>query len=192
VGVQATCLGESWALGDHHTRADRSPLYSRKLHIRVLRASTSCETSLMILAFSLGERVVNHFASLYTVYQSICISPGQRVGRARPTTFPCRESRMRYLFVSSISLLLLDNATVCIPYRHAGCWRVVMPTLREGRSLSWDCLPFPGVPHIGCKLKAPTGDYFHLPPHCGRGAAATLCLLMTNGSPRISHALSIP
>ena len=39
------------------------PLYSRKLHMRVLLARTSCETSLMILALSLGERVVNHFAN---------------------------------------------------------------------------------------------------------------------------------
>ena len=38
------------------------PLYSRKLHMRVRRASTSCETSLMILALSLGDRVVNHLA----------------------------------------------------------------------------------------------------------------------------------
>lgn len=30
--------------------------------MRVRLASTSCETSLMILALSLGERVVNHFA----------------------------------------------------------------------------------------------------------------------------------
>ena len=41
---------------------DRLPLYSRKLHMRVRRARTSCETSLMILALSLGERVVNHLA----------------------------------------------------------------------------------------------------------------------------------
>ena len=41
------------------------PLYSRKLHIRVRRASTSWVTSLMILAFSLGDRVVNHFANLW-------------------------------------------------------------------------------------------------------------------------------
>ena len=40
------------------------PLYSRKLHILVRRASTSCETSLMIFAFSFGDKVVNHFASL--------------------------------------------------------------------------------------------------------------------------------
>jgi hypothetical protein len=40
------------------------PLYSRKLHILVRRASTSCETSLMIFAFSFGDNVVNHFASL--------------------------------------------------------------------------------------------------------------------------------
>jgi hypothetical protein len=41
---------------------DRLPLYSRKLHMRVRRARTSWETSLMILALSLGERVVNHLA----------------------------------------------------------------------------------------------------------------------------------
>jgi hypothetical protein len=39
------------------------PLYSRKLHMRVRLDSTSCVTSLMILALSFGERVVNHFAS---------------------------------------------------------------------------------------------------------------------------------
>lgn len=38
------------------------PLYSRKLHMRVRRARTSWETSLMILALSLGDKVVNHFA----------------------------------------------------------------------------------------------------------------------------------
>ena len=48
------------------------PLYSRKLHMRVRRARTSCETSLMILALSLGERVVNHFAKRCT-----CQSPVQ-------------------------------------------------------------------------------------------------------------------
>lgn len=45
-------------------QACSAPLYSRKLHILVRLASTSCDTSLMIFAFSLGERVVNHFASL--------------------------------------------------------------------------------------------------------------------------------
>ena len=40
------------------------PLYSKKLHILVLRARTNCETSLMIFAFSFGDSVVNHFASL--------------------------------------------------------------------------------------------------------------------------------
>jgi hypothetical protein len=39
------------------------PLYSRKLHILVLRARTNCDTSLTILALSLGDRVVNHLAS---------------------------------------------------------------------------------------------------------------------------------
>jgi hypothetical protein len=40
----------------------RSPLYSRKLHIRVRLARTSWETSLTILALSLGDNVVNHLA----------------------------------------------------------------------------------------------------------------------------------
>lgn len=39
------------------------PLYSRKLHIRVRRASTSCVTSFTILAFVFGGSVVNHLAS---------------------------------------------------------------------------------------------------------------------------------
>jgi hypothetical protein len=42
---------------------DCVPLYSRKLHIRVRRDSTSAVTSLTILALSLGPSVVNHFAS---------------------------------------------------------------------------------------------------------------------------------
>jgi hypothetical protein len=46
-------------------RRSIQPLYSRKLHILVRRASTSCETSLMIFAFSFGDSVVNHFASLW-------------------------------------------------------------------------------------------------------------------------------
>jgi hypothetical protein len=41
-----------------------SPLYSRKLHILVRRARTSCVTSLTIFVFALGGMVVNHFASL--------------------------------------------------------------------------------------------------------------------------------
>lgn len=39
------------------------PLYSRKLHILVRRASTSCVTSFTILTFVFGAIVVNHFAS---------------------------------------------------------------------------------------------------------------------------------
>jgi len=38
------------------------PLYSRKLHMRVRRARTSCVTSLTIFAFCLFGRVWNHFA----------------------------------------------------------------------------------------------------------------------------------
>lgn len=43
--------------------------------MRARRAKTSCDTSLMILALSLGDNVVNHFAR---------------------RTLPCRDSRMRY------------------------------------------------------------------------------------------------
>jgi hypothetical protein len=49
----------------------RQPLYSRKLHILVRRASTSWETSLMILAFSLGDSVVNHLASLCRSFSTV-------------------------------------------------------------------------------------------------------------------------
>lgn len=54
---QGNCVG--WWV----PREDDGPLYSRKLHMRALRASTSWETSLIILALSFGERVVNHLAS---------------------------------------------------------------------------------------------------------------------------------
>jgi len=39
-----------------------TPLYSRKLHIFVRRARTSCVTSFTILALTFGAIVVNHFA----------------------------------------------------------------------------------------------------------------------------------
>ena len=43
---------------------DYLPLYSKKLHIRVRRASTSCVTSFTTFAFCLAGRVENHFANL--------------------------------------------------------------------------------------------------------------------------------
>jgi hypothetical protein len=43
---------------------DGSPLYSKKLHILVRLANTSCVTSLTILAFVLLGNVWNHLASL--------------------------------------------------------------------------------------------------------------------------------
>lgn len=52
------------------------PLYSKKLHILVRRASTSCETSLMIFPFSFGESVVNHFASLCGPLSTCCGGEG--------------------------------------------------------------------------------------------------------------------
>lgn len=51
---------------------ENAPLYSRKLHMRVRRASTSCVTSRIILDFSFGLRVVNHLESRCVVE----VSPG--------------------------------------------------------------------------------------------------------------------
>ena len=68
------------------------PLYSRKLHIRVRLASTSCETSLMILAFSLGERVVNHLASRWIARDQPLNFP--KMGDEH-TTLPCLDRRIK-------------------------------------------------------------------------------------------------
>ena len=46
----------------HSEMENEAPLYSMKLHMRVRRASTSCETSFTILALSFGDSVVNHLA----------------------------------------------------------------------------------------------------------------------------------
>ena len=62
-GFEWKALGVGMRVGRWVTRFTDEPLYSRKLHIRVRRARTSCETSLMILALSFGERVVNHLAN---------------------------------------------------------------------------------------------------------------------------------
>ena len=40
----------------------RIPLYSKKLHMRVLRARTSCVTSLTIFAFAFCDIVIYHLA----------------------------------------------------------------------------------------------------------------------------------
>lgn len=62
-------------------RRELKPLYSRKLHIRVLRARTSAVMSLTILAFSFGDSVVNHFARRYNPSLSIsCYFPLWRGG----------------------------------------------------------------------------------------------------------------
>lgn len=54
------------------------PLYSRKLHMRVRLARTSWETSLTILALSLGDRVVNHLARRW-IFEEVRL-----VGRRTP------------------------------------------------------------------------------------------------------------
>src|ERR1700738_2975847 len=68
--VRGTFDTQPWYLLLVHAR--EGPLYSRKLHILRRRERTSWVTSLTILDFSFGERVVNHFAR---------------------RTLPCRETR---------------------------------------------------------------------------------------------------
>ena len=60
--IHNLCVCEIVSLAKGHPCWIHPPLYSKKLHMRVRRARTSCETSLTILALSLGARVVNHLA----------------------------------------------------------------------------------------------------------------------------------
>lgn len=63
--------------------------------MRVLLARTSCDTSLTILPFSFGDRVVNHFARRFQV---VSFEEGDDdTKKGARTTLPCRESRIRYL-----------------------------------------------------------------------------------------------
>ena len=55
--------------------------------MRVRRDSTSCDTSFMIFAFSLGDRVVNHFASLWRGLQSAQTSSSTMVGHETRNTY---------------------------------------------------------------------------------------------------------
>lgn len=75
-----------------------APLYSRKLHMRVRRARTSCDTSLTILALSLGDSVVNHLARRYVTGLVSTKIRHATTHRSRRTTLPWRDSRMRYLW----------------------------------------------------------------------------------------------
>ena len=65
--------------------------------MRVRRARTSWETSLMILALSLGERVVNHLARRWRVEGQWWARGGCGDDQGEHTTLPWRERRMRYL-----------------------------------------------------------------------------------------------
>ena len=64
--------------------------------MRVLLDNTSWDTSLMILAFSLGDRVVNHFARRWIVGQHKQVENrgGPREHEQR-TTLPCLDSRIK-------------------------------------------------------------------------------------------------
>jgi len=82
------------------------PLYSRKLHIRVRRDSTSCVTSLITLALSFGLSVVNHFASRC---ETRAVNNSAReldagIYDVGLTTLPCRDRRMRYLVPESVEI----------------------------------------------------------------------------------------
>lgn len=59
--------------------------------MRVRRARTSCETSLMIFAFSFGDSVVNHLARRCE-HQYMSLATWEEGAH---TTLPCLESRMR-------------------------------------------------------------------------------------------------
>ena len=63
--------------------------------MRVRLESTSCETSLIILAFSLGESVVNHFARRFKEKFHLSLASNRRVGDEMHTTLPCLDKRMR-------------------------------------------------------------------------------------------------
>ena len=56
------CVACSFAIKFGSSFHTYTPLYSRKLHILVRRARTSCVTSFTILAFVFGAMVENHFA----------------------------------------------------------------------------------------------------------------------------------
>jgi hypothetical protein len=58
--------------------------------MRVRRASTSCETSLMIFALSLGESVVNHFANRWEMFSGMA---GQRLTVVAANAPPCPAVR---------------------------------------------------------------------------------------------------
>jgi hypothetical protein len=67
-------------LNTAHFSSSDVPLYSRKLHIRVRLDNTSCVTSLMILALSFGDKVVNHLARRYRKYVGQHKYANRRVG----------------------------------------------------------------------------------------------------------------
>jgi len=92
-----------------------APLYSRKLHIRVRRERTSWVTSLMILAFSLGERVVNHFASLYL--RRFEISQSSMVGnRGGDSAYHFALSRQQNEIAVTVLVYPEGNGRVICPY----------------------------------------------------------------------------
>ena len=66
--------------------------------MRVRLDNTSCDTSLMIFAFSLGDSVVNHFASRCERVCAVSASELLHWWATRLpelTTLPCLESKIR-------------------------------------------------------------------------------------------------
>lgn len=66
--------------------------------MRVRRARTRVEMSLVILAFSLGESVVNHLQRRCAVLDFESTRPFQTKIAAELTTLPWRERRRMYLY----------------------------------------------------------------------------------------------
>lgn len=125
------------------------PLYSRKLHMRVLRARTRAETSLVILAFSFGDRVVNHLQRRCGGVVLALDLWSYPMDGVELTTLPWRERRMMYL-AHKYSLLVLEiwNKRFRLPDGHYGILEILNPTKicikREINSCSFDgCLTAP-------------------------------------------------
>jgi hypothetical protein len=138
------------------------PLYSRKLHIRVRRARTSCVTSFTILALSFGESVVNHLARRWI---RMCVrrqSYSDSGGPAHHFALSRQEDQVaapisKVLFITSIKTywiaiaLLSCNVVDCLRLKkhHAVDLAATLPSGRACRSSSFDVvLLFASLYHI--------------------------------------------
>ncbi len=85
--------------------------------MRVRLESTSCETSLMILALSFGDRVVNHFARRWREECAISTSPrsvrwATTVGRSSRTynfALPGQQNEIARICQYEVSFAMRDS-----------------------------------------------------------------------------------